>query len=234
MSEVQMTRILPNQLIAHLTPAAAWFYAKQLIESFGDPVKTEDGKLTREIQNLHLCILKPLEGWPLPGSNWSLIGLNQYADQLLSGENPGFDYSYGNRIREGLAPIDIDRIAREGTMIRLLGQEHARDHYGVDQLTFAINMLKENPATRRAPIYIWEPSFDLRSAKHVPCLQLLDFLIRGGKLQCTAFFRSWDVGRAAVPNMYGLARLMEHVGQAVGVPIGSLTIIATSGHIYEA
>jgi thymidylate synthase len=42
------------------------------------------------------------------------------------------------------------------------------------------------------------------------------------------------LGRAAVPNMYGLAKLLEHVGRAVGVPIGSLTIIATSGHIYEA
>jgi thymidylate synthase len=40
-------------------------------------------------------------------------------------------------------------------------------------------------------------------------------------------------GRAAVPNMYGLARLMEHVGQAVGVPIGSLTIVAASGHVYQ-
>ena len=226
------TSILPNQLMAHRT-AAAWDYAKFLINNYGDKVITEDRKLTKEICNLHLTIMNPLEGWPINGSGWEMAGLNKYAEQLMSGENPGFDYSYGNRIREGLAPIDIDRVAREATMLRILGQEHARDHYGVDQLAFAIQMLKDNPSTRRAPIYIWEPSWDLGSKKHVPCLQLLDFLIRGGKLQCTAFFRSHDIGRAWVPNVYGLGQLMKHVADEVGVPIGSLTTISASAHIYE-
>lgn len=43
-----------------------------------------------------------------------------------------------------------------------------------------------------------------------------------------------NYGRAAVPNMFGLAKLMEHVGNAVNVPMGSLTIVAASAHVYES
>lgn len=214
-------------------PADAWQWACGTIQSRGDSIKTEDGQLTKEVTNLMVTILEPLANWPIPKSGWDLPALNRYAEQLLSGENPGFDYSYGNRIREGLAPIDIDRMAREGIMLRLLGQEHARDHYGVDQLMFAIKMLKENPATRRAPIYIWEPSFDLGSPKHVPCMQLIDPLIRGGKLHFTAFFRSHDVGRAWVENVYGLGKLMEYICKELNISPGSLTTISCSAHIYE-
>lgn len=225
-------KIMPNQIPAHRTAADAWQYAKQLINNFGDNIIAEDRKMTREITNLHLCVLEPLEGWPMAGSGWDLPALDRYAEQLLSGESAGFDYTYGSRIRAGLAPTDQDRIAREGMMIRLFEQEHARDHWGVDQLRIAIELLKENPATRRAPIYIWEPSFDLGSKKHVPCLQLIDPLIRDGKLHCTAFFRSHDIGRAWVPNVYGLGQLMKHVSEQVGVPVGSLTTVSCSAHIY--
>jgi hypothetical protein len=56
------TSILPNQLMAHRSPGAAWDYAKFLINNYGDQVITEDRKITKEICNLHLCILEPLYG----------------------------------------------------------------------------------------------------------------------------------------------------------------------------
>ena len=67
----------------------------------------------------------------------------------------------------------------------------------------------------------------------IPCLQLVDFLIRDGKLHLTTVFRSWDVKRAAPQNLYGLSKLMEYVAEHVGIPMGELTVFAVSAHIYE-
>jgi len=64
-------------------------------------------------------------------------------------------------------------------------------------------------------------------------LQLLDFLLRDGKLSLTAFFRSWDCGRAAPANMYGLGKLLSYVAGEIWFPTGSLTIMAASAHMYE-
>lgn len=206
-------KIMPNQIVAHQTASDAWDYAKRLINSFGESVITEDRKLTKEIQNMHLCILNPLAGWPVVGSGWNMEGLQKYAEQLLSGENTScFSYTYGERLR--FYPNE-DGI------------------YKIDQIDFCIDLLKKNQSTRRAVAITWVPDWDLLQ-EEVPCLQLLDFLIRGGRLNMTTFFRSWDCGRAAVPNMYGLAKLMEHVGKEVNAPIGSLTIVAASAHVYES
>lgn len=204
------TRILPNQIIAHHTPAHAWAYGKTLIEQYGDQVITEDRKLTKEIQNLHLPILEPLSGWPIAGSGWDMAGLDKYAEQLMSASNPsGFEYTYG------------ERLFAHGE----LGEQK------INQIYYVIWKLKNNPETRRAVAATWLPVHD-NYFPEVPCLQIVDFLIRNGKLNLTAFFRSWDVGRAAVPNMYGLAKLQEHVAKKVNVQMGSLTIMAASAHIY--
>ena len=214
-------------------PSDAWKWACGTIQSQGDLVKTEDGQLTKEVMNLMVTVLEPSANWPIPGSGWDLVALDRYAEQLMSGENPGFDYTYGERMRNGLAQWDIDRLAREGLMINILGQEHARDHYGVDQIEKSIKMLKENPTTRRAPVYIWEPSWDLGKPEHVPCMMLIDPLFRGGKLHFTAFFRSHDFARAWPANLYGLNKLLKYVGKETGMEPGSITTISASAHIYE-
>lgn len=233
-------KVLHNQIIAHNTANDAWKYGLGLIESSGNKVITEDNKLTKEIQNLVLPVLYPNRGWPIPGSNWYLPGLENYAHQLLSGENPGFDYTYGERIRRGLTPIDSDRLAREALLTKMLGQEHFRDHYGIDQLELVINSLLENPTTRRAIMYIWEPSWDLGSYKHVPCLQVVEFLYREDavyhledRLHLTAFFRSHDIQQAWPVNVFGLNKLLEHVANRTSMKPGMITTVSASAHKYE-
>lgn len=208
------TRILPNQLIAHHTPAQAWAYGLGLIRSFGDQVITEDRKLTKEVCNLHLTILEPCnpDNYPIQGSGWDLPALQKYAKQLLSGENPsGFKYTYGERLT---TYPDTD------------------GHYAIDQIDYLISALKRCQSTRRAIAITWVPEWDAGDDE-VPCLQLLDFLIRGGKLQCTAFFRSQDLERAWPCNVYGIGQLMKHTAHEVGCETGSLTTISASAHIYE-
>lgn len=205
-------------------PGPAWRWAMDIIRANGATVLTEDGQRTMEVMNLMVTVENPLMGWPLADSGWDLVGLDEYATQLMNPYAKGFDYDYGNRLKCYPSP------KRQDDCWNCSGDAHAG---AVDQIDGVINTLKKSPTTRRAIAITWIPNDDLESYYHVPCLQLLDFLIRGEALHCTAFFRSWDVARAGPANMYGLAKLMEHVGQQVGVATGSLTVVAASAHIYE-
>ena len=205
-------------------PADAYHWLLSTIAAKGDLMRSEDGKLCRERCNIGVTILEPLSGWPIPDSKWpSIAALDSYAEQLLSGENnTGFEYTYGERLRA--YPISW-------WSLRVKHFDSDKD-LNIDQIKYCINKLRASPSTRRAVAPIWIPEHD-STAKEVPCLQIVDFLLRSGKLNLTAFFRSWDASRAAPANMYGLGRLLQHVANAVGCPTGSLTIVAASGHIYE-
>jgi len=120
--------ITPNQIQAFDLPGAAWRYACDLIERFGQKVITEDGQTTKEIQNLVLQVKNPHIGWPIAGSGWDIPALDIHvADQILGSANrTGFSYTYGERI----AP----------------------------QLESLVGKLRANPETRRAVISLWQES----------------------------------------------------------------------------
>ncbi len=214
-----ISKILPNQLPAFRYPADAWQYAKNLIATFGDKVITEDRKLTKEICNLQLTILEPLEGFPIAGSGWDLAGLNRYAEQLLDGHNKyGFAYTYGERLRKY--------------------EDEQLDEDPEDQIEHVIGCLNANNTTRRAVATTWMPWVDPYN-KEVPCLQILDFLQRNNAVSVTAFFRSQDIERAWPANVYGISKILKYVVDALNcygnsnIKTGSLTTISASAHIYR-
>ncbi|MCK9571197.1 thymidylate synthase [Candidatus Pacearchaeota archaeon] len=120
--------ITPNQIQAFETPGAAWRWACEMINRFGQKVVTEDGQTTKEIRNLVLQVQNPDLGWPISGSNWDIPALEvYYQDQIIGTENPtGFSYIYGQRIAPHLAPL--------------------------------IAKLKAQPESRRAVISLWHDS----------------------------------------------------------------------------
>lgn len=207
-------KVMPNQIIAHRTPAEAWRWACSIVNTYGDKVITEDRKVTKEVRNLMVQLLEPGESWPIPGSNWDLPGLEKYAEQFLSGLNEtGFAYTYGERLVAYASPW---------LQIQPVNQIH-------DSVIVRLNNEKN---TRRAIATTWMPWFDPYNAD-VPCLQLVDFLYRQNKLHLSAIFRSQDIARAFPANAYGLWKLLCYVGQEAGMEPGSLTIMAVSAHIYE-
>ena len=204
-------------------PADAWQWACGTIQSRGDLVKTEDGKLTKEIMNLMVTVLNPGEGWPIAGSEWDLTALNRYSEQLLSHENPGFDYTYGERLRG----YPISRWSLN------IGHFNSDRDLSQDQIQDIISKLRKNPNTRRAIAITWVPEIDNKH-HHVPCLQSVNFLYRQIRLHMTAYFRSHDFARAWPANLYGLNKLLQYVGKETGLTPGSITTISVSAHIYEA
>lgn len=190
------------------TVAEAWAWAMAFIEANGNDVKTEDGALTREYEGLQLSVTHPGEGWPVQGSGWDLAGLWVYGNQFLSGASTGHDYNYGERMRGG-----------------------------VDQIAIACKMLSESPTSRRAAIQIWEPAIDLGRPGHHPCMLDIVPLIRNGRLNLGMMFRSHDIGRAYVENLYGLHRLQIEMCRCIAgsghlVLPGSIRTFSYSAHYY--
>jgi len=132
---------------------------------------------------------------------------------MVDSDPRGFDYSYGNRLRAYESFIDDRQVSI------------------FDQLENVINKLREAQETRRAIMVTWYPS-DIKK-KNVPCMIMVDLLIRAGKLHLTAVFRSHDIARAWPANVYGLSKIMKLVAESLGVEIGTLTTFSISAHIYR-
>ena len=104
------------------------------------------------------------------------------------------------------------------------------DYNGADQLQRVIDKLKKNKESKSATVDLMDP---LKDGKHVPCICTIDFKIRDNKIQCSAFFRSQDVGKKIYADIISLGELMKQVSQGAGYAVGTLHIFIASLHIYE-
>lgn len=193
-------------LIKTSTIKNGWETLVKRVMQKGAEIKDERGSLTLELRNTVVTMKRPLELEIPDGYFWSGEKLEIYAEQFLSDDKQGFVYTYGNRLRK---------------------------HFqGIDQIKEAINRLKNCKESRRAISVTWDPSTDTNQ-EEVPCMILVDFKIRDGKLHTTGLWRSHDIYGAWFPNAVGLTHLSKYVAGEVGVEVGSLTIHSISAHIYQ-
>ncbi len=193
-------------LIRAPTIKSGWESLVKRIITNGVEINDERGSLTLELLNTMVSVQKPLELEIPEGYFWRGEKLEKYAEQFLSDDQQGFIYTYGNRLRK---------------------------HFqGIDQIQEAINRLKNCNESRRAISITWDPPTDTQS-EEVPCMIIVDFKIRDGKLQTTGLWRSHDIYGAWFPNAVGLTHLASYVAEKVGVDVGTLTIHSISAHIYE-
>lgn len=188
------------------TIKSGWEALVKRIMQRGSEIKDERGSLTLELLNTLVTVNKPLELEIPEGYFWSGEKLEIYSEQFLSDDQQGFIYTYGNRLRK-----------------------HFQD---IDQIAEAIRRLKNCNESRRAISVTWDPTTDTRE-EEVPCMILVDFKIREGKLHTTGLWRSHDIYGAWFPNAVGLTRLSEYVAGEVGVEVGTLNIHSISAHIYQ-
>lgn len=193
-------------LIKTTTIKNGWETLVKRVMQKGSEIKDERGSLTLELRNTVVTMNRPLELEIPKGYFWSGEKLEIYAEQFLSDDKQGFVYTYGNRLRK---------------------------HFeGIDQIGEAIRRLKNCKESRRAISVTWDPPTDTQS-EEVPCMILVDFKIREGKLHTTGLWRSHDIYGAWFPNAVGLTHLSRYVAGEVGVEVGSLTIHSISAHIYQ-
>lgn len=129
---------------------------------------------------------------------------------------------YRQEMLHGILDFEVER----GNWHYTYHQRMAKWKQGV------IDELKRDPASRRAVIAIRDNEADMTSGDPA-CLQTLQYMIRDGKLHCWVMFRSNDAVKACFMNMFALVMLQKEFADALGVPVGSYTHIATSWHCYQ-
>jgi thymidylate synthase len=188
----------------------AWQRGLNLIWRQGGTVTDERGTRIRELLSLQIVVEDPYRQMIPAGYSWNEQRLEEYARQLLSAGNPGFEYTYGERLRAwsvfGSPPLD--------------------------QIEQAIMRLRASSNTRRATAVTWIAPVDT-AKEEVPCMIVDDFKLREGRLHLSIFFRSHDFAGAYPANLYGLARLLQYVSAEVGAEPGSISTTSASAHIYE-
>jgi thymidylate synthase len=205
-----------GRFIRSRTITDAWRRGLNLIWRQGVEITDERGTRIKELLALQVVVVDPYTDMIPQEYSWNQDRLEDYAAQLQSGENPGFEYTYGERLRSWKMP------EKPGQPVEP----------PIDQIDLLIQRLKTNPNTRRATAVTWIPPVD--SAKEeVPCMIVDDFKLRDGRLNLTVLFRSHDFAGAYPANLYGLARLLEYVSDQVEARPGSISTTSASAHIYD-
>ena len=68
---------------------------------------------------------------------------------------------------------------------------------------------------------------------YIPCVSLLDFWINHGALQLAVYAHGIDFGTKGNANLIELAHIHHRVAIQLGLPVGALTFLIKSAHIYD-
>jgi len=218
------------------TTADAWAAGLAHIWRYGRLVTIADpsGRQveTVEYMGLRTEILNPVD---IPKNYyWGKTQMGDYREQFLSPENPGFAYTYGERLRawgknSGLHMWNFTQCER---LTNDLEGYASLDEIELDQIKYMIDKLRANKTSRRAVAVTWIPPRDELS-EEPPCLMYLEALVRDNKLHLIAPYRSHDFYGAYPANAYGLFGVLQFIADEVDVEYGSLTFFSGSAHIYQ-
>lgn len=195
----------PVKLVEAPTLEDGWLAVSRAILDFGADA-TYDEQVTKELSLLTLTVAAP-----------------DPEDELIAAlADPEWLAWMHRNFTE---PDDVAELGGARSYARRL-----RDYDGRDQVAWVIERLRTDPETRSAAITTFQPHDD---TSYIPCVSLLDFWRPQQSLELVVYAHSLDFGKKAYGNLVELARLQHEVADAVGVPVGTLVIHATSAHVYE-
>ena len=194
---------MSNKVVAYSIPQAVKMTDRKIWNN-GKLVIDQRGEATKELLNFEIYI----KGGDIShgSKNPVIIRLDKdFENGLLNYEiamqkGEDFDYGYGFNLRIN------------------------------NNLNKCIELLKENPETRRAYIPIYQPD-DVNSDKEVPCWASVQFFVRDNKLVAISYFRSNECCIAICSDMYGIRKLQEYIANEIGVEIGDYIHHIGSAHL---
>lgn len=108
----------------------------------------------------------------------------------------------------------------------------AKDGKVIDQISKAINEIKNNPNSRRIIVNAWNVG-DLDEMALTPCHALFQFYVSDGKLSCQLYQRSADVFLGVPFNIASYALFTMMVAQVTGLEYGEFIHSFGDVHIYN-
>lgn len=101
----------------------------------------------------------------------------------------------------------------------------------IDQLQDVIDMIKNNPDSRRMLVSAWNPE-DIPSMALPPCHTMFQFYVAEGKLSCQLYQRSGDVFLGVPFNIASYALLTCLIAHECGLEPGEFVHTIGDAHIY--
>ncbi len=126
--------------------------------------------------------------------------------------------------------VDPERVAALGDARSYASRIHDYAGEGRDQLDWVIERLRSDPSSRSATVTTFEPLLD---TSYIPCVSMLDFWMPELALELVVYAHSIDFGAKSYANLVQLAELQRQVAERLDRPIGRLTFIVKSAHVYD-
>ncbi|MFC0875915.1 thymidylate synthase [Saccharicrinis sp. FJH2] len=101
----------------------------------------------------------------------------------------------------------------------------------IDQITNAVNMIKNNPDSRRIIVSAWNVG-DLPNMNLPPCHAFFQFYVADGKLSCQLYQRSADTFLGVPFNIASYALLTMMMAQVTGLEPGDFVHTLGDTHLY--
>lgn len=101
----------------------------------------------------------------------------------------------------------------------------------VDQIQAAIDMIKNNPTSRRIIVSAWNVA-DIDRMALPPCHAFFQFYVVGGRLDCQLYQRSADVALGVPFNIASYALLLALVAQECDLTPGVFVHTLGDAHVY--
>lgn len=180
---------------------------------------------TKEINNVSF-VLKDINNNVLTArENFSL---HYYLGEMIwyaAGDNSTKFISQFGKIWEKLSDDGITNNSAYGHIIKYANQ--------FNQLEKIIELLKNDPDSRRAVININSANVNVIETKDEPCTIALQFFVRDNKVHATGIMRSNDIWTGTPYDIFYFTELQKYIAKELGYEYGTYTHFVTSMHMYE-
>jgi thymidylate synthase len=160
-------------------------------------------------------------------------------------EAKGVNIWKGNTTREFLDKINLKHFP-EGYMGKMYGHcwrnfgghddivDYKAGPYkvGVDQISNVINLLKNDPNSRRIVVNSWNAS-DLNQMVLAPCHPLFQFYVTNNELSCCFYMRSVDTFLGLPFNLLSYAILTHILAKTTGMKTKEIIFMGGDTHVYK-
>ena len=145
---------------------------------------------------------------------------------MLSGSE---NLDFLSRFTKGMARYSDDDLTLNGAY-----GFRWRMHFEDDQIEQIIELLRNDPTTRRAVLTMWDANYDLGStSKDIPCNTHAYFRIVDRKLDMTVCNRSNDLVWGALgANVVHMSVLQEYLAESLRIGVGTYYQFTNTLHIY--
>ena len=107
----------------------------------------------------------------------------------------------------------------------------AKDGKVIDQIAQALDLIKNNPDSRRILVNAWNVG-EIDQMALMPCHTMFQFYVANGKLSCQLYQRSADLFLGVPFNIASYALLTMMMAQVCGLGLGDFVHTFGDAHIY--